>query len=73
MKKIKHVCSVDSISEGTVRLLIGADGEKVQFLPLGFFPEGIKEGDWLDLIIKINNDATNKGKQDVSDLYKELL
>ena len=73
MNNTKHICCVDSISDGTVRLLVGADGEKAQFFPLELFPEGIKEGDWLDLIIKINKDATEKGKRDVADLYRELL
>ena len=70
---MKHVCCVDSVSDGTVRLLTGADGEKAYFFPLDLFPDGIKEGDWLDLIIKINNDATEKGKRVVDDLYRELL
>ena len=68
----KHICCVDSISDGTVRLLIGKDGEIVQFFPLKLFPDGIKEGDWLDLVIKINKSATDKGRRDVADLYREL-
>jgi len=68
----KHVCCVDLISDGIVKLLIGDNGEKVQFLPLELFPEGIKEGDWLDLVIKINKNATEKSKRDVADLYREL-
>ena len=71
-KNTKNICCVDSVSDGVVRLLTGADGEKVHFLPLELFPEGIKEGDWLDLIIKINQRATEKGKQDVANLYREL-
>ena len=72
VKKSEHVCCVDSVSDGIVRLLAGNDGEKVHFLPLELFPKGIKEGDWLDLTIKINDSATEKGKRDVADLYKEL-
>ena len=71
-KSIKHICCVDSISDGIVRLLIGADGEIVQFFPSELFPEGIKEGDWLNLTINIDTNATEKGKQDVADLYGEL-
>ena len=70
--KVRHICCVDSISDGIVRLLIGDDGEKVHFFPLELFPDGIKEGDWLNLTISIDEDATKKGKQDVADLYKEL-
>ena len=69
---IKHLCCVDSVSDGIVRLSIGANGEKVHYLPLELFPEGIKEGDWLNLTISTNDKATKKGKQDVADLYKEL-
>jgi hypothetical protein len=69
---VKHICCVDSVSDGIVRLLIGADGEKVHFLPLELFPDGIKEGDWLNLTISIDEVATKKGKQDVADLYREL-
>ena len=71
-KNVEHVCCVDSISDGIVRLLIGTEGKNAQLLPLEFFPEGLKEGDWLNLIIEFNNDATKKGKQEVEDLYKEL-
>ena len=73
MNNIKHVCCVDSISDGTLRLLTGADGEKAYFFPLELFPDGIKEGDWLDLTITINDNAAKKGKQDVADLYRNLL
>ena len=69
---IKHICCVDSISDGVVRLLIGDNGEKVHHFPLELFPKGIKEGDWLNLMISTNDRATKKGKQDVADLYKEL-
>jgi hypothetical protein len=72
MNDVKHVCCVDSVSDGIVRLLTGSNGEKAHFLPLELFPDGIKEGDWLNLIIGFDNDATEKGRQDVADLYKEL-
>jgi len=71
-KNVEHVCCVDSISDGVVRLLTGTDREKAYFLSLELFPDGIKEGDWLNLIIKIDNDATKNGKQNVENLYKEL-
>ena len=71
-KNVEHICCVDSISDSVVRLLIGADGEMAQFFPLELFPKGIKEGDWLKLSICIDKNATDKGKQDVADLYKEL-
>ncbi|MCL2767979.1 MAG: DUF3006 domain-containing protein, partial [Synergistaceae bacterium] len=70
-KNIKHICCVDSVIDGIVKLLTGDNGEKVQFLPLELFPNGIKEGDWLDLEIRINTNATEKGKRGVADLYKE--
>jgi hypothetical protein len=72
MNKVKHVCCVDSVSDGIVRLLTGNDGEKVYFFPLELFPDGVKEGDWLNLIINIDSSATEKGKRDVANLYKEL-
>ena len=72
MKNIKHVCCVDSVNDGIVRLLVGHDGEKVYYLPLELFPDGVKEGDWLNLTIEIDAKVTKKGKQDVEDLYKEL-
>jgi len=68
---VKHVCCIDSVNDGIVKLLT-ADGEKSYFFPLELFPVGIKEGDWLNLSINIDNNATKKGKQDVADLYKEL-
>ncbi|MCL1874868.1 MAG: DUF3006 domain-containing protein [Synergistaceae bacterium] len=71
-KSIKHICCVDSIDEGTVRLLTGTDGDRAHFFPLALFPKGIKEGDWLNLTISIDSNATKRGKQDVEDLYKEL-
>ena len=72
MKKSEHICCVDSVNDGIVKLLTGNDGEKVHFLPLDLFPKGIKEGDWVDLVIKNNDGATEKGKKDVADLYREL-
>ena len=71
-KNVEHICCVDSISDKIVKLLIGADGKKAQIFPLELFPDGIKEGDWLRLTINIDKNATEKGKQDVADLYKEL-
>ena len=77
----KHVCCVDSVSDGIVRLLLVGDdarivpptgGEKAYYFPLELFPDGIKEGDWLNLTIGVDVKATRKGKQDVADLYKEL-
>jgi len=70
--KIKHVCCIDSVSDGIVRLLTGDAGENVYFLPLELFPDGVKEGDWLNLTINIDEKATKKGKKDVADLYREL-
>jgi hypothetical protein len=69
---VKHICCVDSVSDGIVRLLTGTDGEKSYYFPLELFPDGIKEGDWLNLAISIDSKASKKGKQDVADLYKEL-
>lgn len=71
-KCVKHICCVDSINEGIVRLVTGADWDRVHFFPLALFPKGIKEGDRLNLTISIDSNATKKGRQDVEDLYREL-
>jgi hypothetical protein len=72
VKTVKHICCVDSVNEGIVRLLMGTDGESAFFFFFLLFQSGIKEGVWLDITISVNGNATKKGKKDVEDLYREL-
>jgi hypothetical protein len=53
------IAVVDRISEGIAVLLLGNEEYQVN-LPVEFLPEGTREGQWLDVEFKLNEQLTDE-------------
>lgn len=62
---------VDRISEGIAVLLFGKDEYQIS-LPFEFLPEGTKEGDWLDVELRINKKLTEERYRKNRDLLDRI-
>ena len=67
----KMVISLDRIEEG-IAVLVTPDGH-MWLLPVEYLPEGAREGDVLDVILRRNPGETEKLAGRVHDLQQRLL
>lgn len=59
--------------EGDLAVIVLFDDDSVQFnLPVKHLPEGVKEGDHLQMTFSVDKESREAQKQKVSDLLKEL-
>ena len=70
--KIKLQVVVDRIEEDKIAVLEMPDMSTLE-IDKKFLPEKVKEGNVLDIAIKINPKKEKKIKKEVSDLQQELL
>jgi hypothetical protein len=59
--------------EGDMAVLLVRDDESIKFnMPITLLPEGVQEGDILDILITIDEKATDDAKERVSGLIERL-
>ena len=59
--------------EGDLAVIVLSDDDSVQFnLPVKHLPEGVKEGDHLQMTFSVDKESRQAQKQKVADLLKEL-
>jgi hypothetical protein len=59
--------------EGDLAVLVGYDDDRLKFnLPLGFLPEGVKEGDHLLMNFTEDEASRQNDKKRIGDLLNEL-
>lgn len=62
---------IDRIEEDKAVLLVGEEEKKVIF-PLTYLPEGVGEGDYLQLEICPDPEATKNAREEAAELLKSL-
>ncbi|KYZ75232.1 hypothetical protein AXX12_13790 [Anaerosporomusa subterranea] len=68
--KLKVV--IDRIEENKAVLLIG-EAEARSVWPREYLPQGVAEGDHLEVSFRIDQEASRSAKQEVEDLLRQLL
>jgi hypothetical protein len=59
--------------EGAIAVLMPADDDEAVFnLPLAYLPEGVEEGDHLDMVFTIDRKSREEAEQRTKDLLKDL-
>ncbi|HVF90782.1 MAG TPA: DUF3006 domain-containing protein [Blastocatellia bacterium] len=59
--------------EGALAVVVLSDDDKVKFnLPVKYLPEGVRDGDHLQVTFKLDEKSRDEQKTRVSDLLKEL-
>lgn len=63
---------IDSIESQMAKLLLGEDEKVVAYLPTSILPPDAREGTVLQLSLRIDDDATRAGKEEVQTIYDSL-
>ncbi len=63
---------IDRIETDKGVLLLGEEEREAVDFPVGFLPEGSKEGDVLSIKIKLESRKTREAKQKVAEMIKKL-
>ncbi len=58
--------------EGKKAVLLLGDDEKTVVFPAKYLPEGLEEGDWLNITIEYDEAATNAAEDEAASLLAEL-
>ena len=71
MKESRAEGVVDTIEGGVAR--VECEWRDMVYIPIEFLPKGIREGNVLDIIFRLNPDKEKQKRDEVRKLQEELL